>query len=579
VRSDKRVIQNSPIAEALKACRQGLIAVVVFSFCINLLMLTAPIYMMQVFDRVLSSRSSETLIMLFIVAVFALLTMGLLDIVRGRVFIKVSDWLDNRLGGDVLSANISQSLKTRSGSNVQGLRDLATVKGFLTGPAVFPILDAPWTPVFMLVMFLLHPLLGWISLIGAVVLFTLVLINEFTSKDKLMKAGDASVAAMNKAEAAVRNADVVKGMGMMPNLIRHWSKSAAESRSYQNDASRSSGIVTALSKFFRMVLQVGIMTAGAVLVLQNELTPGAMIAGSILMGRALAPVEQAIGSWKTVVAARAAYERINTQLRENTPQAQSMALPPPTGKIDVEAVIYAYPESSEPTLKNVSFSLNAGETLGVVGPTASGKSTLVRLLIGNLAPRSGHVRIDDMDAAEWNAEDLGPHIGYLPQDVELFGGTIQENIARLGEASSEDVIAAAQLANVHEMVLRMPKGYDTEIGERGMALSGGQRQRVGLARALFQSPKLVVLDEPNANLDQEGELALLQAIEKLKETKTTAIIVAHRPAVLQHVDKILVMKEGTVRLFGDRAEVLNAISGPQNPAIETIEQSSAERPS
>ena len=321
------------------------------------------------------------------------------------------------------------------------------------------------------------------------------------------------------------------------------------------------------------------MTAGAVLVLQNELTPGAMIAGSILMGRALAPVEQAIGSWKTVVAARAAYERINTQLRENTPQAQSMALPPPTGKIDVEAVIYAYPESSEPTLKNVSFSLNAGETLGVVGPTASGKSTLVRLLIGNLAPRSGHVRIDDMDVVEWNAEDLGPHIGYLPQDVELFGGTIQENIARLGEASSEDVIAAAQLANVHEMVLRMPQGYDTEIGERGMALSGGQRQRVGLARALFQSPKLVVLDEPNANLDQEGELALLQAIEKLKETKTTAIIVAHRPAVLQHVDKILVMKEGTVRLFGDRAEVLNAISGPQNPAIETIEQSSAERPS
>jgi ATP-binding cassette subfamily B protein/ATP-binding cassette subfamily C protein len=567
--NDTKTFANSPIAEALKTCRQGLWGVVAFSLCINLLMLTAPIYMMQVFDRVLSSRSTETLTLLFVVAVLALLTHGTLDVIRGRLFIKISDWLDHQLGGVVLSANVTQALKSQRGPSVQGLRDLATIKGFLTGPAVFPILDAPWAPIFMGVMFLLHPLLGWISLIGAIVLFSLVLINETTSKDKLMKAGGASVAAMNKAEAAARNADVVMGMGMMPNLTQHWGKHAGEARGFQNDASRTSGIVTAASKFFRMVLQVGIMTGGAWLVLQNELTPGAMIAGSILMGRALAPIEQAIGSWKSVVSARGAYARLNAQLIENALQPQSMSLPMPTGKIDVEGVTYAYPQSSEPTIKNVSFSLTAGETLGIVGPTASGKSTLARMLIGNLTPRIGHVRLDDMDVAEWSSEDLGPHIGYLPQDVELFGGTVQENIARLGEASSEDVVAAAQLANVHEMVLRLEKGYDTEIGEGGAALSGGQRQRIGFARALFQSPKLVVLDEPNANLDQKGELALIQAIEKLKEQKTTAIIVAHRHAILQHVDKILVLKDGKVQMFDERSEVLKKISGPQKLAVES----------
>jgi PrtD family type I secretion system ABC transporter len=569
VANDRNTETKSPIFEALDTCRQGFIGVIIFSFAINLLMLTSPIYMMQVFDRVLSSRSTETLALLFIVAVVALLTHGTLEIIRGRVFIKISDWLDRQLGGKVLSANVSDALRNPRGPSIQGLRDLATVKGFLTGPAIFPILDAPWAPVFMGVMFMLHPLLGTISLVGGIVLFSLVLINEITSKEKLMGAANSSNLAMSKAEAAARNADVINGMGMMPNMTRHWGKHVADARHQQNEASRISGVITAASKIIRMVLQVGIMTGGAWLVLQDEVSPGAMIAGSILMGRALSPIEQAIGSWKSVVSARSAFGRLKIQLSQNTSQQGSMELPEPSGKIDVEEVTYAYPQSSEATVKNVSFSLVAGQTLGVVGPTASGKSTLVRLLIGNFYPRGGHVRLDDMDVAEWNAEDLGPHIGYLPQDVELFGGTVQENIARLGEADSEDIVAAARLANVHEMILRLEKGYDTEIGEGGAALSGGQRQRIGLARALFQNPKLVVLDEPNAHLDQEGELALMQAIEKLKEMKSTVVIVAHRPAVLQHVDKILVMKDGGVQIFGDRSEVLGKISGPQKPAIET----------
>lgn len=551
------------VGKTLKACRQGFIAAVAFSLCINLLMLTAPLFMMQVFDRVLTSRSIETLMMLLIIAVFALLTLGVLEIIRGRVVIRISSWLDEQHGGLVLAANIDNFLKYARASSVQGLRDLGTIRAFLTGPGIFPILDAPWAPLFIGAIFLLHPVLGWISLAGAVVLAALALVNEALTRDLVMRSSGSSLEAINQAEAAVRNADVIEGMGMLSNLVRRWSEAATESRQLMNDAVRMGGVISAASKVLGMVLQLGILSAGAWLVVRNELTPGAMIAGSILMGSVLAPVERAIGSWKSIALARGAYDRISKKLSEMPVGRPSMSLPAPTGKLDVEGVSFTYPGAIEPAVKNLSFSMEAGEIVGIVGATAAGKTTLARMLIGNLAPEEGHVRLDDMDVSEWNSEDLGPHIGYLPQDVELFSGTIQENIARLSDGEPDDVVEAARLANVHEMILRLPKGYDTPIGEGGATLSGGQRQRIGLARALYGNPKFIVLDEPNSSLDVEGEQVLLKTIESLKEKGMTSVIVAHRPTILQHVDKVLVLKDGEVQAFSDRDSVLKKAKRPR----------------
>ena len=559
------------LGKTLKACRKGFIAVAAFSLCINLLMLTAPLFLMQVFDRVLTSRSIETLMMLLIIVVFAFFTMGVLEIIRGRVFIRISSWLDEQLGGLVLAANSDNFLKYARASSVQGLRDLGTIRALLTGPGIFPILDAPWALVFIGVIFLLHPVLGWISLAGAVVLLALAVANEALIRDFLTRSSGASIEAMNQAEAAVRNADVIEGMGMMPNLVRRWTEATNESRQLRDDACRRGGLVSSASKFLRRVLQVGILSAGAWLVVRNELTPGAMIAGFILMGSALSPVERAIGSWRSVVLARGAYGRIGELLSEMPIGGAPMPLPAPTGKLDVEDVSFIYPEAIDPTVKNVSFSLKAGELVGIIGPTAAGKTTLARMLIGNLVPNSGHVRLDDMDVSEWNSDDLGPHIGYLPQDVELFAGTIQENIARLADGDPDEVVEAARLANIHEMILRLPKGYDTQIGVDGTALSGGQRQRIGLARALYGDPKFIVLDEPNSSLDPEGEQVLLKTIESLKKKGTTTVIVAHRPTILHYADKVLVLKEGEVQIFDDKEKVLKKAPRPRNKEQDKAE--------
>ena len=422
-------------------------------------------------------------------------------------------------------------------------------------------MDAPWTPIFIVVIFMLHPLLGWISLAGALVLFGLAFSNELATRGLLVRAGGASVGALRQAEAAVRNADAVEAMGMMPALIRRWHASNAEALALQSDASMRSGVITALSKFARLALQIGILGTGAWLVILNELTPGAMIAGSILMGRALAPVEQAISTWRSMIAARGAYERVKEQLDESEPRGRAMPLPPPSGRLSVEGVSFVHPGAEAPTLRAVSFQLQPGETLGLIGPTAAGKTTLARLLVGNLVPRAGHVRLDAMDVARWETEDLGRHIGYLPQDVELFGGTVRENIARMDVGDAEAVVAAARLAGVHDMVLRLPKGYDTEIGEGGTALSGGQRQRIALARAVYGSPRLIVLDEPNANLDGEGEEALVKAIGVLHDEGVSIVVIAHRPSILQTADQVLVLKAGAVQGLGPRDEVLTKLTG------------------
>ncbi len=555
--------RESELRDVLATCKRGFAAVVVFSLFINLLMLTAPLFMLQVFDRVLSSRSTDTLILLLVIAVVALMVFGLLDGLRGIVMVRLSSWIDMQIGGSVLSGSIWAAVNKGKGPSVQGLRDLATCRTFLSGPAMFPILDAPWTPIFLVVMFLLHPLLGWLALVGAIILFGLALANEMTTRRLMAMSGGASVKAMNRAEAAARNADVIEAMGMLPNLLARWQKENAAALGFQAQASARSGAISAASKFLRFCLQLGVMAVGAWLVIENELTPGAMIAASILMGRALAPVEQAIGSWKSVVAARSAYGRVRKQLAETPLRGEGMPLPAPEGRLSAHGVAFIHPGATEPLLKNINFELEPGEIMGLIGPTAVGKTTLARLLVGNLTPRRGQVRFDGMDVSKWEREDVGQHIGYLPQDIELFAGTVHENIARMGEGDPEAVIAAARLAGVHEMILDMTKGYDTEIGEGGAALSGGQRQRLGLARAVYGEPKLVVLDEPNANLDGAGETALLQAVAALKARGVTMVMIAHRRSMIQHVDKLLVLRDGTVHMFGPPEQVVPRLAAPK----------------
>jgi ATP-binding cassette subfamily B protein/ATP-binding cassette subfamily C protein len=566
---DFKGAKSTLLQETVASFGRAFIVVGLFSLCINLLMLTAPLYMLQVFDRVISSGSTDTLLMLMLVAGIALMTMSALEALRTVAMVRVSSWLDNKLGGTLLLGSLAATLNTRKDPSVQALRDLATVRTFLSGAGVFPIMDAPWTPIFLAVMFMLHPLMGWLSVIGAVFLFGLALANEISTRDLLMKSGGTSVAALRQAESSVRNADVIEAMGMAPSMVRRWATQNAKSLALQAQASLRSGNITAISKLLRMGLQIGIMSLGAWLTIKGELTAGAMIAGSILMGRALAPVEQAIGTWKQLVSARNAYDRVKAQLNSDLIGEPGMPLPAPKGNLSVEGVTFTYGGSKNPVLRNIRFDLAAGETLGLIGPTAVGKTTLARLLVGNLAPNLGHIRLDGMDVSDWNSDDLGKHIGYVPQDVELFFGTVNENIARMQEPDPEAVVAAAKKAGMHDMILHMDKGYDTQIGEGGAALSGGQRQRIALARALYGNPKFMVFDEPNSNLDSDGEKALLDSIRELKDQGATVIVIAHRPSVLQNVDKILVLGNGGVELFGLRDEVFAKLSG--NSPLRVIE--------
>jgi PrtD family type I secretion system ABC transporter len=557
--------QNTLLKDTLSSCKRAFFVVAVFGLCINLLMLTSPLYMMQVFDRVITSRNTDTLVMLMLVAGVALLTLALLEGVRSYIMVRISNWLDVRLGGITLTGSITQALRAGRDPSIQTLRDLTTFRTFLAGPSMFPIMDAPFAPIFLAVMFMLHPILGVIALVGAVILFALAVTNELTTRNLLMQAGGRSIAAMNQAEAATRNADVIEAMGMMPYLIKRWNSRNSEAMALQAKASDRSGLISSTSKFVRFCLQIGVMSAGAWLAIKGEMSPGSMIAGSIIMGRALAPVEQAIGSWKSLLSARAAYGRLKSQLENTQVRGEAMPLPAPKGKLDVEGVAYVHGQASDPIFKSVNFSLNPGESLGIIGPTAAGKTTLARLLVGNLVPRAGTVRLDSMDIFAWEADDRGRHIGYLPQDVELFAGTIQENIARMDDGDPEAVVKAAQRAGVHEMVLRLEKGYDTEIGDGGAALSGGQRQRIALARALYGDPRFLVFDEPNASLDSDGEEALLAAIKSLGEEGCTVIVIAHRPSVLRFVDKLLVLRDGIVAAFGPREEVLEQLQGVAAP--------------
>ena len=551
-----------PLKDALAACTQGFAALFAFSMAINVLVLASPLYMMQLYDRVLSSRSTDTLIMLTLIVTFAFGVMAALEWVRGRLMVRVSSWLDRRLGGEVLTGSIVGALRQGREHSAQSLRDLSTFRTFLTGPSLFPILDAPWAPVFLAVIFLLHPLLGVISTIGAMLLFGLAVLNEMATRHPLNEAGAVTRLAQYQADASVRNADVIEAMGMMPNLVRRWQRRNSEAVHWQQVAGDRTALITSVTKFVRIAIQSLILGAGAYLVIDHSATGGVMIGASIIMGRALAPVEQMVSGWRSLVGARAAFHRVRAVLAASPPRLAHTQLPVPEGRVTLDGVVFAPPGSKEPVIKGVSFDLEPGQALALIGPSAAGKTTLVRLIVGNWVPQRGSVRLDGAELHTWDTDALGPHIGYLPQDVELFSGTVRDNIARMGEGPDELVIEAAQRAQAHEMILDLPNGYDTDIGDGGAFLSGGQRQRIGLARALYGNPKLIVLDEPNASLDSSAENRLMQTLFKLKEEKTTIVLITHRLNLVSVADKVLLMKGGAVEAFGSRDEVMSKLTRP-----------------
>jgi len=552
----------------LLSFRNAFLTVGVFSFFINLILLIPAIYMLQIYDRVLMSRNETTLWVITAIVLGFYVLMGILEAARSLVLVRVSTKLDMDLNSRVFTAAFEHRLKLGRGNPGQALSDLTNVRQFLTGNGLFAFFDAPWTPIFIVVIAFLHPLLGLLSLVGAILLFSLAWLTEAVTRKPLAEANTHAAASSQFANNNLRNAEVIEAMGMLDNLITRWFGRQKNMLALQAQASERAGRITAVTKATTTALQSLILGVGGWLAIDGTITPGAMIAASILMGRALAPVQLAISTWKQLIGARAAYHRLDQMLTDFPARKPGMRLPSPKGQVSVEQLVAAAPGSQAPILKGINFTLQPGEIVGIIGPSASGKSTLARLLVGVWPALSGKVRLDGADVYSWNKAELGPHIGYLPQDIELFDGTIAENIARFGEIDSENVVEAARQAGVHEMILRFPKGYDTPIGDGGSVLSGGQRQRIGLARALYGNPVLIVLDEPNSNLDDTGEAALVQTVRGLKQAGRTVVLITHRTSILSAVDKLLLLVDGAVQLFGPRDEVLAALAQRQQQAVQ-----------
>jgi ATP-binding cassette subfamily C exporter for protease/lipase len=553
----------SELAEVLISFKHAFRTVGVFSAVINLLMLMQPLYMLQLYDSVLTSHNEMTLLMLTLIMLGAFLFMGALEYIRSLVLIRVGAQFDMKLNKRVYTAAFEQSLRQGNSNAGQALQDLTNLRQFLTGQALFAFFDAPWFPIYLLVIFLFNPWLGVLALFGTAVLVLLAYINEQVSRKPLAEASTMAVASTSLATNNLRNAEVIEAMGMLPNLQARWYKLHGKFLNLQAEASEKSGLVSALSKTASVTLQSLMLGAGALLVLDNSISPGMMIAGSILMGKAIAPVQVLINVWRQFGSTRNAYERLTKLLEENPLRQPGMSLPQPTGVVSVENVMAAPPGSKVPVIKGLAFAIVAGEVLGVIGPSGSGKSTLARLLVGVWPATAGKVRLDGADVYQWNKDELGPHIGYLPQDIELFAGTISENIARFGEIDSEKVILAAKRAGVHEMILSMPKGYDTLLGDGGSGLSGGQKQRIGLARSMYGDPSLIVLDEPNSNLDDVGEQALLAAIVDLRKRGKTIILITHRTSIIAATTKLLLLRDGVRQMFGPTDQILAELSKQQ----------------
>jgi ATP-binding cassette subfamily C exporter for protease/lipase len=562
----KFTIPKNELTQVLLGFKRIFRTIGVFSAITNLLMLVPALYMLQVYDRVLTGRNEITLLMLTLMMLGAYLFVSALEFVRSLILVRTAAHMDMRLNKRVYTAAFEQNLK-RSGTNAgQALQDLTNLRQFMTGNALFAFFDAPWFPIYLLVIFMFNPWLGLFATFGAAVLVVLAVINERVSHKPLAEANSMAIASSNLATNNLRNAEVIEAMGMLPNLQARWLKLHTKFLHLQAEASEKAGIVSAITKFARISLQSLVLGLGAWLAIDGLISPGMMIAGSILMGKTLSPIEQLIGVWKSFASTRSAYERLSKLLEENPPRQAGMELPAPHGDLSVEGVVAAPPGATVPVIRGLSFTISAGEVLGIIGPSGAGKSTLARLLVGVWPASHGKVRLDSADIYQWNKDELGPNIGYLPQDIELFGGSVSENIARFGEVDAEKVITAAKRAGVHEMILHFPKGYDTLLGDGGAGLSGGQKQRLGLARAMYGDPAVLVLDEPNSNLDEAGEAALVNAINDLREHGKTIVLITHRTSVISITTKLLLLRDGVAELFGPTPQVLAELQKRQQQA-------------
>ena len=562
--------RRDELAEALRSVRRHFVIAAVFSGCVNLLYLSSPLYLMQVYNRVLVNENITTLVLLTIILIVALGTMGALDALRAQILIRLGIILDSKLSGRVFDALIARSARQGYSKGAQQLRELDDFRAFITGPGIYFAFDLPWIPIYLLLLFLIHPVLGVVATAGALILLGLAYFNEIITSRPMRSAQESSKASFVFTENVLRHADVIVAMGMKQSVAQHWSHSRSQMMREQAFASDRNAAVSSVIRFARLLLQSLMLGTGAWLAIDHSIMPATIFAASIILGRALVPVEQGVATAKQFNAAREGYTRVRELLEAFPREAVRTIVPVTEHAVVADGIDYRLPNRKQPVLQDVSFEIEKGHAIGIVGPSGSGKSTLARMLIGAIAPSGGALRLGGLDYAQWDKAEFGRLVGYLPQDVGLFAGSVRENIARFGEVTTAEVIEAAKRAGIHNMILELPEQYDTRLGPGGVGLSGGQRQRLGLARALLGRPKLLVLDEPNANLDTVGEVALKDALLALKEQETTIVVITHRTTVLEVVDSMMVLRAGRVELVGPPTVVfdhLKAMSGAQQNKV------------
>ncbi len=558
------------IYSALKSGRAALVSTGLFSFIINLLMLTGPLFMLQVYDRVLNSGSISTLTALVLLAATLYILYGFLEFIRSRVMVQIGRQLDEGLRARAFDMMSFHATKGNPQVRNSPISDLLTVRQFVSSPGPFAFFDMPWAPVYLFVIYLMHPWLGMAAAVAIVILAALAVVNNMLMKEPSAEAQKAIAQAQVMSDESLRNAEISSVLGMTDVLRKRWESVQATALDAQTSASNRGGLISSMSRTLRLMFQSGILGLGALLAVQQEISPGTMIAASIIMARALAPVEQAVAHWQPYLGFRRAWARLSELMKQTPSPAEPMPLPEPKGQLEVENLNAFVPNGDKPIVHNVSFRIEAGTGLGVIGPTGAGKSTLARAIVGAWPRMRGKVRLDGAEIRQWDAVSLGKHLGYLPQDVELFEGTVAENISRFEpEADPQKIVAAARQAAVHDMVLKLPDGYNTRVGAGGHRLSAGQLQRIGLARAMYGDPALLIMDEPNANLDAEGEAALVQAVLNARRRGATVIVVAHRPSALAAIDTLLMMKDGQQVAFGPKDEVLAKVLQHNRPRADT----------
>lgn len=557
--------EPSDLRRALAACRHSFLSTAFFSLFVNLLMLVPAIYMLAIYDRVLMSGSESTLMMLTVITVFLFLVLGGLEWIRSRILVATSARLDEHLGERVFDAIFTHSLiSSGQVSTAQPLNDLLQIRQFLTGPGLLAFFDAPWIPIYVGLMFLFHSYFGSVAVVSMLLLAGLAIWNELSTRTDLADANRESIEATQFAQRNVRNAEVVEAMGMLPRLRARWQAKQFRVLALQSRASTKASLINALSRTYRLTIQSLVLGLGAYLAIRKEISPGLVISGSILLGRALAPLDHMIAGWRGFLGAREAYGRLDSLLRSVPEREPRMSLPPLRGQITLENLVIAVPSRIEPILNGVTLTIEPGTTVALIGPSAAGKSTLARAMLGLYAPARGRVCLDGADVHNWDRTQLGQSIGYLPQDVELLDGTVAENITRFGQIEADRVVEAARCAGIHDMVLTLPQAYDTPLISGGVTLSAGQQQRIGIARAIYGRPQVVVLDEPNANLDMAGEAALVTTLLQLQRDGCTVVVVTHRTNVLQVVHRIALIVQGKLARYGSREEILAAMAQPQS---------------